>query len=52
MKNNNCYEDKQLIFLIVGFLLGIISYIVVERLLKNNKDLEDKKVKNELLNNI
>ena len=37
----HCYQDKQLIFLVVGFILGILAYIVVERLLNNKKE-EDK----------
>ena len=50
--NNNCYQDKQLIFLLVGFLLGIISYIVIERLINKNIKNKDEKIKNELLNNM
>lgn len=38
---NSCYQDKQLIFLVTGFLLGVVSYVVIERLLNNKK--EDKK---------
>ena len=40
----NCYQDKQLLFLVVGFILGILSYVVIEKLLEQNKkDKNNKK---------
>ena len=40
----HCYSDERIIYLVIGFILGIIAYTIIDRiLLKPNES----KVKNE-----
>lgn len=34
----HCYNDEKVMYLIIGFVIGIISYALVERILVKPKD--------------
>ena len=35
---DNCYKDEKLIYLLIGFILGALSVIIVDKILKKNND--------------
>lgn len=40
----HCYQDKNVMYLFIGFAIGIISYALVEKIIvkpKNNKPREN-----------
>lgn len=40
---SHCYKDEKLLYLVVGFILGIIAYAMVERILVKPKDNQERK---------
>ena len=43
MKIVSCYKEEKFIYLIVGFLLGVLSYLIVERILRKSEEGEPRK---------
>lgn len=36
----HCYQDKKVLYLVIGFAIGVISYALVERIIVKPKDNE------------
>ena len=48
MKNNSqgpclphCYKDEKLIYLLIGFIIGILTIVIVNRIMVKPKDNND-----------
>lgn len=35
---DHCYKDEKLIYLLIGFILGALSVIIVDKILKKNNE--------------
>ena len=46
----HCYSDERIIYLVIGFILGIIAYTIVDRILLKPNDSEMKNVESEMKN--
>ncbi len=36
----HCYQDKKVLYLVIGFAIGVISYALVERIIVKPKNNE------------
>ena len=46
----HCYSDERIIYLVIGFILGIIAYTIVDRILLKPNEVEIKNEESEMKN--
>lgn len=43
----HCYSDERIIYLVIGFILGIIAYVIIDRILIEGEMKNESEIKKE-----